>query len=116
VAARFTVRTGCIARDGYCLHATMRQARDTAAANADKKGAYSRLRPLVAAPGVGGSMPPERIQAELDRLARKRPGELTALLGGSPTATACDRAACHGQGRQCGNAEYWLAILVQRVL
>ena len=57
------------------------------AANADKKGAYSRLRPLVAAPGVSGSMPPERIQAELDRLACERPGELTALVYSGSLAT-----------------------------
>jgi hypothetical protein len=43
------------------------------AANADKRGAYSRLRRLLTVPAVGSSLPPERIQAELDRLASADP-------------------------------------------
>lgn len=62
------------------------------AANADKRGAYSRLRRLPAAPGGGNSLPPEKIQAELDRLANERPNEFVALACRSSLATTTTSA------------------------
>jgi len=73
------------------------------AANADKPGAYSRLRRLLTVPAVGSSLPPERIQAELDRLANERPGELAALAYSGSLATTTTPAE-------------HLAAIVQQVL
>jgi hypothetical protein len=73
------------------------------AANAGAAGSYARLRRLAGAPGVGNSVPVERVQAELDRLARERPGDLTALMYSGSLATTTTPAE-------------HLATIVQQVL
>lgn len=57
------------------------------AANAGAAGAYARLSRLVDGPGAGKSLPPEQVQAELDRLASERPHDLAALMYSGLLAT-----------------------------
>lgn len=73
------------------------------AANADTPGAYARLRRLAAVPGVGSSLHPQKVQAELDRLVRDRPGDLAALMYSGSLATTTTPAE-------------HLATIVQQVL
>ena len=58
------------------------------AANGAAAGSYARLRRLAGAPGHGSSVPPQRVQAELDRLARDRPGDIAALMYSVALATS----------------------------
>ncbi|SRR6266567_844507 len=58
------------------------------AANAEAAGSYARLRRLAGAPGLGSSVSPQRVQAELDRLARDRPGDIAALMDSGALATS----------------------------